>query len=166
MCNGILFNHESEVRGPEFVTRKISLHVAGYQGGRRIPLELGNLDARKDWGYAKDYVDGMWKVLNYRNPDDFVLGTGEFHTVREFVNEAFSTIGVEIYWNGKGVDEVGLSDDGKVLVKVNRNFFRPLESDNYVADYSKAKRMVGWEPKLKFKELVKKMVQSDISLLK
>ena len=166
MCNGILFNHESEVRGPEFVTRKISLHVAGYHHGKRAPLELGNLDARKDWGYAKDYVEGMWKILNHSHPEDFVLGTGELHTVREFVVEAFATIGVKINWNGKGVDEVGLSDDGKVLVKVNRNFFRPLESDNYVADYSKAKRMVGWEPKLKFKELVKKMMQSDISLLK
>ena len=166
MCNGILFNHESEVRGPEFVTRKISLHVAGYHHGKRAPLELGNLDARKDWGYAKDYVDGMWKILNHSHPEDFVLGTGELRTVREFVVEAFATIGVKINWNGNGVDEVGLSDDGKVLVKINRNFFRPLESDNYVADYSKAKRMVGWEPKLKFKELVKKMVQSDISLLK
>ena len=166
MCNGILFNHESEVRGPEFVTRKISLHVGRYHHGNRVPLELGNLDARKDWGYAKDYVEGMWKILNHKHPDDFVLGTGELHTVRDFVNEAFGTIGVRINWNGKGVDEVGLSDEGKVLVKINKNFFRPLESDNYVADYTKAREKLGWEPKLKFRELVKKMVQSDIALLK
>ncbi len=166
MCNGILFNHESEVRGPEFVTRKISLHVARYHHGKRDPLELGNLEARKDWGYAKDYVEGMWKILNYKLPDDFVLGTGELHTVREFVNEAFSTIGVKVNWNGKGVDEVGLSDEGKVLVKINKNFFRPLESDNYVADYTKAREKLGWEPKIKFNELVKKMVRSDIALLK
>ena len=91
MCNGILFNHESEVRGPEFVTRKISLHVAGFHHGKRVPLELGNLDARKDWGYAKDYVEGMWKILNHSHPEDFVLGTGELRTVREFVVEAFAT---------------------------------------------------------------------------
>ena len=166
MCNGILFNHESEVRGPEFVTRKISLHVARYHHGNREPLELGNLDARKDWGYAKDYVEGMWKILNHKHPDDFVLGTGELHTVRDFVNEAFGTIGVRINWNGKGMDEVGLSDEGKVLVKINKNFFRPLESDNYVADYTKAREKLSWEPKIKFRELVKKMVQSDIALLK
>lgn len=162
MSSGILFNHESEVRGPEFVTRKITLHVAGYATGKKPPLELGNMDARKDWGYAKDYVKGMVSVLNYKYSEDFVLGTGELHTVREFVTEAFKCIDVPIHWKGKGVNEVGLSDDDEVLVKVNKQFFRPLESDNYVADYSKAKRLLGWEPSVKFGDLVKIMVESDL----
>ena len=166
MANGILFNHESEVRGPEFVTRKISLHVAKYSAGYKKPLELGNLNARKDWGYAKDYVEGMWKILNYKYPDDFVLGTGELHTVREFVEEAFRVIGVNVSWRGKGLNEIGLSDKDEVLVKVSKNFFRPLESDNYVANYSKAKEKLGWEPKVKFKELTKLMVESDIEKMK
>ena len=166
MANGILFNHESEVRGPEFVTRKISLHVAKYSAGDKKPLELGNLNARKDWGYAKDYVEGMWKILKYKYPDDFVLGTGELHTVREFVEEAFSVIGVNVSWRGKGLNEIGLSDRDEVLVKVSKNFFRPLESDNYVANYSKAKEKLGWEPKVKFKELTKLMVESDIEKMK
>lgn len=162
MSNGILFNHESEVRGPEFVTRKISLHVSRYAHGEKTPLELGNLNSRKDWGYAEDYVKGMIDVLNYKYSEDFVLGTGELHTVREFVTEAFGDIDVPIHWKGKGINEVGLSDNDEVLVKVNKKFFRPLESDNYVADYSKAKRLLNWEPKVKFSELVKKMVDSDL----
>jgi GDPmannose 4,6-dehydratase len=165
MSNGILFNHESEVRGPEFVTRKISMHVAKYASGDRTPLELGNMDARKDWGHARDYVEGMIKVLEYKYADDFVLGTGELHTVRDFVTEAFKVIGVDLHWNGKGINEVGLSDQDEVLVKVNKNFFRPLESDNYVADYSKARKCLGWEPKIRFNELVKLMVNSDIKRL-
>ncbi len=162
MSNGILFNHESEVRGPEFVTRKISMHVARYAKGDHSPLELGNMDARKDWGYASDYVEGMTKVLEYKYAEDFVLGTGELHTVRDFVTEAFKIIGVDLHWKGKGINEVGLSDQDEVLIKVNKNFFRPLESDNYVADYSKAKKYLGWEPKIRFNELVKLMVNSDI----
>lgn len=162
MSNGILFNHESEVRGPEFVTRKISKHVAQYANGVHIPLELGNLDAKKDWGYAEDYVEGMTRILNYKYADDFVLGTGELHTVREFVSEAFSLIHKSIAWKGSGVNEVGLSDNDEVLVKVNKNFFRPLEADNFVADYSKSKKLLGWEPKVRFKELVRIMVDNDL----
>lgn len=165
LSNGILFNHESEVRGPEFVTRKISRHVAKYSSGDHSPLELGNLEARKDWGYAEEYVEGMWRILNYKYADDFVMGTGELHTVRDFVIEAFSLIGVELTWKGKGPNEVGLTPDDEVAVRVNKEFFRPLESDNYVADYSKAKRELGWEPKVKFKDLVKKMVDCDIERL-
>ncbi len=162
ICNGILFNHESEVRGPEFVTRKISLGVARIANGSSDPIELGNLDARKDWGYAGDYVEGMWKMLNHETPDDFVLGTGELHTVREFAQFAFERAGFRITWKGSGVDEVGISEDGRVLVKVNKAFFRPLESDNYLADYGKAERELGWKPRTKFGELVKIMVDSDL----
>ena len=162
MTNGILFNHESEVRGPEFVTRKISLGVANIYRGSGMPIMLGNLDAKKDWGYAEDYVRGMWLMMQQDYPDDFVLGTGEQHTVREFAEEAFRVIGINITWKGSGVNEVGLSDDGKTMVKVSRDFYRPLESDNYMADYSKAKSKLGWEPKVKFRELVKLMVESDI----
>ena len=166
MSSGILFNHESEVRGPEFVTRKISLHVAKYSLGKHDVLELGNMDARKDWGYAKDYVEGMIKMLQLKRPDDFVLGTGELHTVREFVTEAFANVGVNVHWKGTGIEEVGLSENNEVLVRVNSKFFRPLESDNYVADYSKAKRDLEWHPDVKFSRLVKIMVESDINSMK
>ncbi len=163
MSNGILFNHESEVRGPEFVTRKISIGVARIFHGSKEPIVLGNLSAVKDWGYAKDYVEGMWKMVQQDYPDDFVLGTSEAHTVRDFVNAAFATIGVTVTWKGSGVNEVGLSRDGSTLVKVSREFFRPLESDNYRADYSKAKTRLKWEPTTKFNDLVKIMVSSDIN---
>lgn len=165
MSSGILFNHESEVRGPEFVTRKISLAVARIASGDRRPIELGNLNARKDWGYAKDYVEGMWKMLQYKYGDDFVMGTGEIHTVREFVEESFKAIGIEIRWHGSGVNEVGFSQDDEIVVKVNKEFFRPLESDNYLADYSKAKKQLNWIPKTKFPELVKIMVEHDLQHL-
>lgn len=163
MSNGILFNHESEMRGPEFVTRKISRAVARVNAGDRSPLELGNLNARKDWGYAEDYVDGMWKILNHKYADDFILGTGELHTVRDFVEESFNLIDEELHWRGSGINEVGLSRKDEVLVKVNKQFFRPLESDNYVADFSKAEKELGWKPKTRFKELIKIMVENDIS---
>jgi GDPmannose 4,6-dehydratase len=165
MSNGILFNHESEVRGPEFVTRKISMAVARIAMGSRDPVILGNLSAVKDWGYAKDYVDGMWRMLQQDYPDDFVLGTGESHTVREFAEAAFRIIGKHVTWRGTGVNEVGLSEDGSTLVKVSREFFRPLESDNYRADYSRARKKMGWEPMTRFGELVKIMVESDIKRL-
>ncbi len=161
-CNGILFNHESEVRGPEFVTRKISLGVARIARGSREPIVLGNLSAVKDWGYAKDYVEGMWMMLQQGKPDDYVLGTGEAHTVREFATEAFKVAGISVRWEGEGLDEVGLSEDGRVLVRVSKEFFRPLEADNFLADYSKAKEKLGWQPKTSFKELVKIMVESDL----
>ena len=163
MSNGILFNHESEVRGPEFVTRKISKAVARINNGSTDPVILGNLEAIKDWGYAKDYVEGMWKMLQTDYPDDFVLGTGEAHTVREFAEEAFFVIGTKIEWKGKGVNEVGIDQNGKTVVKVGKDFFRPLESDNYVADYSKAKEKFGWNPITTFRELVRLMVKSDIA---
>ncbi|MGC8725547.1 MAG: GDP-mannose 4,6-dehydratase [Thermoplasmata archaeon] len=163
MCNGILFNHESEVRGPEFVTRKISLKVAAIAKGDDTPLMIGNIEARKDWGYAKDYVYGMWLMLQNKEPGDYVLATGEMHTVREFIVEAFRVIGKEILWEGKGINEVGKDKEtGKILVKVSPEFYRPLESDNYMGDYSKANKALGWEPKVKFKELVSIMVKADL----
>ena len=163
MANGILFNHESEVRGPEFVTRKISKSVAKIYHGSKGPLVLGNLDAVKDWGYAKDYVMGMWMMLQQDYPDDFVLGTGESHTVREFAETAFNEIGITLEWIGSGLNEVGLSN-GETMVKVSKEFYRPLESDNYRADYSKAKKKLKWEPKTKFRDLVKIMVNNDLKL--
>ena len=163
MANGILFNHESEVRGPEFVTRKISTSVAKIYHGSKAPLILGNLNAVKDWGYAKDYVKGMWMMLQQDYPDDFVLGTGESHTVRNFVETAFNEIGITLEWIGSGLNEVGLSN-GETMVKVSKEFYRPLESDNYKADYSKAKKKLKWEPKTKFRDLVRIMVENDLKL--
>ncbi len=165
MSNGILFNHESEVRGPEFVTRKITMGVAKIHAGSNNPIILGNLDARKDWGYAEDYVRGMWLMLQQDYPDDFVLGTGEQHTVREFVEQAFKEINIDLTWIGRGVNEIGVSSDGKTLVKVSKDFYRPLEADNYMADYTKAKKKLGWEPKIEFNELVRIMLKNDIKIL-
>jgi GDPmannose 4,6-dehydratase len=165
MVNGILFNHESEVRGPEFVTRKISRSVAKIYNEVKEPVILGNLNAVKDWGYAKDYVYGMWKMLQLDYPDDFVLGTGEPHTVREFAEVAFREIKIDLKWIGSGINEVGIFND-ETMVKVSREFYRPLESDNYKADYSKAKKKLKWEPKTKFKDLVKIMVKNDLKLFR
>ncbi|MEM3192198.1 MAG: GDP-mannose 4,6-dehydratase [Candidatus Parvarchaeota archaeon] len=162
MSNGIFFNHESEIRGAEFVTRKISLGVARIAHGSREPIELGNLGARKDWGYAKDYVEAMWMILNHDVPDDFVIGTGELHTVREFAEMAFRVAGMNITWEGEGISEKGVTEDGRTVVIVNRKLYRPLESDNFLADYSKASRIIKWKPKTRFKELVRLMVENDM----
>lgn len=163
MSNGILFNHESPMRGPEFVTRKITMAVAKISHGLQDFVELGNLSAKRDWGYAGDYVYGMWKILQHDKPDDFVLATNETHTVREFVENAFKVVGIDIEWEGEGVNEVGKdANTGKVLVKVNPEFFRPAEVDILIGDYSKAKKELGWEPKVKFEELVKMMVEKDL----
>jgi GDPmannose 4,6-dehydratase len=163
MSNGILFNHESEVRGPEFVTRKITRSVAKIYHGSKESIVLGNLSAVKDWGYAKDYVEGMWKMLQQDYPDDFVMGTGESHTVREFAEAAFKEIKIKLEWVGSGLNEVGLSNE-YTMVKANKEFYRPLESDNYKADYSKAQKKLGWKPKTKFLDLVKIMVKNDLKL--
>ncbi len=163
MCNGILFNHESEVRGPEFVTMKIAKSVARAVSGYTEPLVLGNLDARKDWGYAKDYVEGMWMMLQQKVPDDYVLATNEIHTVREFVEEAFRVVGRNVEWEGTGLDEIGKdSDTGKTLVEVSKKFYRPLESDNYQGDYTRARDKLGWIPKTPFRKLVEIMVESEM----
>ena len=162
-CNGILFNHESPRRGEDFVTRKISMAVAKIFAGKQEKLSLGNLDAKRDWGFAKDYVEGMWLILQQDKPDDFVLATGETHTVREFVVAAFEEIGVKIIWRGTGVDETGYcAETGKLLVEVNPKYFRPAEVDLLLGDSSKAQKILGWRRKVSFRELVKIMIQADL----
>lgn len=167
-CNGILFNHESERRGIRFVTRKITLELARMRlGMKKTPLVLGNLDAKRDWGYAPDYVEGMWRILQADEPDDYVLATGETHTVRECVEEAGSNLGFDIEWKGKGVNEIGIDkNSGEMLVKINPRYFRPTEVEILLGDYSKAKEKLGWEPKVRFKELVKIMAEADLERLK
>lgn len=160
--NGILFNHESERRGEEFVTRKITQSVARIMSGTQDHLELGNLDSLRDWGYAKDYVEAMWLMLQNDTPEDFVIATGEQHSVRDFVNETFKHYGVDIVWQGKGIEEVGIdSSTEKILVSVNPKFFRPTEVDNLCGDASKANKILKWKPKVSFKELVEIMAESD-----
>ncbi len=164
---GILFNHEGERRGPEFVTRKISIAVARIKLGKQDMLELGNLDSKRDWGYAGDYVEGMWRILQQDRPDDYVLATGETHTIREFCELAFSEIGVDIKWQGKGVDEQGIdANNGKVLIKINPEFFRPAEVDILLGDPTKAEKILGWKRKVDFAGLVKLMVNHDLKYQK
>ncbi len=165
MNSGILFNHKSVVRRPEFVTRKVSRTVAWIASGDRDHIELGNLSARKDWGYAKDCVEGMWSMLQYKYGDEFIIGTEELHTVRNSVEEAFRVVDINVHWKGSWVNEVGPSDSDEVLVKVNRKFFRPLESDNYMADYTKGKERTWLEPKTVFTQLVTIMVKYDAYLI-
>ena len=162
-CNGILFNHESPRRGEDFVTRKITLAVAKIMAGKQEKLSLGNLNSKRDWGFAGDYVEGMWRILQQEKPDDYVLATGETHTVREFVEAAFEQVGIKINWQGEGVDEKGYcAKTGKLLVDVNPKFFRPAEVDLLLGDPTKAEKNLGWKRKVSFKELVKIMVASDM----
>lgn len=165
--NGILFNHESERRGRTFVTRKITVTVSRIMLGLQDTLEIGNLNAKRDWGYAPEYVEGMWQILQAPEPDDFVLATNETHSVREFIEESFRYFGEEIIWVGKGIEEKGiLKSNNKVVVKINPRYFRPTEVDILIGDYSKAKRILGWEPKTKFKDLVKLMIKADFEKIK
>ena len=159
--NGILFNHESERRGETFVTRKITLAAARIARGYQERLYLGNLDALRDWGYAKDYVECMWLMLQHPTPEDFVIATGEMHSVREFVTKAFAEAGINIRWEGKGIDEKGIDvATGKVLVEVDPKYFRPAEVEQLLGDPTKAKTLLGWNPtKTSFDELIKKMVR-------
>ena len=160
--NGILFNHESPRRGETFVTRKITRGLSRVKLGLDEKLYLGNLDAKRDWGYAKDYVEGMWRMLQHKEPDDFILATGETHTVREFVEETAKVLGMNIIWKGKLTKEKGIDKKtGKVVVEIDPLYFRPAEVDILLGDYSKAKKKLGWKPKVKFKELVKIMVEHD-----
>ncbi len=163
-CNGILFNHESERRGETFVTRKITLAAARIAQGFQDKLYLGNLNALRDWGYAKDYVECMWLILQQQEPDDFVIATGHYHTVREFCTLAFKEVGIELRWEGKGVDEKGIDvATGKVLVEVDPKYFRPAEVDQLLGDPTKARTKLGWNPqKTSFEDLVKIMVQHDM----
>jgi len=165
-CSGILFNHESPLRGIEFVTRKISDAVARIKLGLQDYFEIGNMDAKRDWGYAKEYVEGMWMMLQQTKPGDYILATNENHSVREFIEHAFNYIGITIRWKGSGVEEQGLdASTGKTLVRINPRFFRPGEVDELLGDYSLAREKLGWEPRVKFKELVEIMVQRDLERL-
>lgn len=166
-CNGILFNHESPRRGETFVTRKITIAVAKIMAGKQEKLSLGNLNAKRDWGFAGDYVEGMWRILQQEKPDDYVLATNETHTVREFVELAFEEVGVEIEWKGKGVDEKGYDKNtGKLLVDVNPRYFRPAEVELLWGDSTKAETELGWKRKVSFKELVSMMVREDMKKYK
>ena len=161
--NGILFNHESPTRGETFVTRKISRAVAAIKLGRQETLFLGNLDAKRDWGHARDYVEGMWRILQQPEPDDYVLATGETHSVREFVEKAFAQIGIGIVWQGVGADEKGVdAGSGRVLVKVDPGYFRPTEVDFLIGDASKARAKLGWKHRVSFDDLVAEMVAADL----
>jgi GDPmannose 4,6-dehydratase len=164
-CSGILFNHESPRRGETFVTRKITRAVAGIVHGRQNRLYLGNLDARRDWGFAGDYVEAMWRMLQADRPDDYVIATGENHSVREFCELAFAAAGMPLRWQGKGLEEQGLGPDGQPRVVIDARYFRPAEVDNLLGDASKARAELGWEPKTSFAELVRMMVAADCQAL-
>ncbi|KAA6320433.1 hypothetical protein EZS27_029795, partial [termite gut metagenome] len=163
--NGILFNHESERRGETFVTRKITLAVSRIRQKKQDKLYLGNLDARRDWGYAKDYVECMWLILQHETPEDFVIATGEMHTVREFCTIAFAEAGINLRWEGEGVNEKGIDTaTGKALVEVDPKYFRLAEVEQLMGDPTKAKTLLGWNPtKTSFRELVKIMVRHDMN---
>ena len=164
--NGILFNHEGPTRGETFVTRKITRAVAAIHHKRASKLFLGNLDAKRDWGSARDYVEGMWRILQQPEPDDYVLATGEMHSVREFVELAFNEIGRSVIWKGAGVDEKGLDNEtGEILVEIDPRYFRPTEVDLLLGDPSKAQRKLGWRHSTTFTELVKEMVAADLELI-
>jgi len=160
--NGILFNHESPRRGETFVTRKITRAVTRIKEGLQSKLYLGNLDAKRDWGFAKEYVEGMWMMLQHDKPEDFILATNETHTVREFVELSFETVGINIKWQNNNENEIGIDlETGKTLVKIDPKYYRPTEVDLLLGDFSKAKNILGWEPKIKFKKLVELMVHAD-----
>ena len=164
-CNGILFNHESPVRGETFVTRKITRALARIKLGLQKKFYLGNLDALRDWGHAKDYVEAQWLMLQQNKPEDFVIATGKQYSVRDFVNEASKILNIEIIWKGKGVKEAGFMN-GKEIIKVDPRYFRPTEVENLLGDSSKAKKKLNWKPKISFHTLVKEMVNRDFKLAK
>ncbi len=163
-CNGILFNHESPIRGETFVTRKITRAASKIKLGLQEKLYLGNLDAQRDWGHAKDYVEGMWQMLQHEKPEDFVLATGKTTTIREFCNLSFKELGIDIKWDGKGVKEVGIDkSSNKVIISIDPNYYRPTEVDLLIGDASKARKLLNWNPKYDLKSLVKEMVNVDYS---
>lgn len=165
--NGILFNHESPIRGETFVTRKISRAVAAIDLGFQDKLYIGNLDAKRDWGHAREYVEGMWRILQQDEPDDYVLATGETHTVREFIERAFAVVGRTIAWKGEGVEEIGVDEkDGTVLVEIDPRYFRPTEVELLLGNPAKAKAKLGWAHKTAFPQLVEEMVKADLALFR
>lgn len=165
-CNGILFNHESPRRGQRFVTRKITMGLCRIKEGKQKKLYLGNLEAKRDWGHAKEYVEAMHKMLQLNTPDDYVIATGETHSVREFIEEACKHLGINLEWQGSGVDEIGVDKNtGKTIIEIDPVYFRPTEVDCLIGDASKAKKDFGWEPKIKFRELVKEMIDFDLDIV-
>jgi GDPmannose 4,6-dehydratase len=164
-CNGILFNHESPRRGEAFVSRKITLAAARISAGLQDKVVLGNLDAKRDWGYAKDFVEGMWLMLQQEKPDDFVLATGETTTVRKFVEMAFQEVDLPIEWRGSGLREKGVGPDGRIFIEIAPEFFRPAEVDLLIGDSGKAQAKLGWQPKTSLQQLVKMMIESDLELV-
>lgn len=162
VCNGILFNHESPMRGQDFVTQKIAQGVAAIEAGRETKIMLGNLDSVRDWGHARDYIEGMWMMLQQPKADDYVLATGKAYSVREFVVRAFAQIGMTILWQGNGVNEIGYDEkSGRVVVRIDASFFRPKEVDHLLGDATKARRILGWQPRVMFDELVTEMVNAE-----
>ena len=163
-CSGILFNHESERRGKEFVTRKITNAVANIKFGKQSVLELGNMDAKRDWGHAQDYVNAMWLMLQQNQPDDYVIATGETRTVREFVDIAFKKADIELQWQGEGINQIAINkDNGETVVKVNPKFFRPAEVELLLGNATKAEKELSWKREVSFDQLVERMVQSDLA---
>jgi GDPmannose 4,6-dehydratase len=164
--NGILFNHESPIRGETFVTRKITRAVASIHLGLQKTIYIGNMDAKRDWGHARDYVEGMWRILQQEKPDDYVLATGETHSVREFLELAFAKVGRRIEWRGTGIDEIGVDcANGDTLVQIDSRYFRPTEVDILLGNPSKAQRVLGWKHKVTFPQLVAEMVESDLEVI-
>jgi len=166
-CNGILFNHESPRRGETFVTRKITIAAANIYYGKQEKLFLGNINAMRDWGYAPEYIEAMWLMLQQKTPDDYIIATNTEHSVKEFCELAFNEIGINLEWNEKGIKEKGINTrTGKTVVEIDPYYFRPLEVERLRGDYSKADKKLGWKPKVKFNELVKIMVEADINRVK
>jgi GDPmannose 4,6-dehydratase len=164
--NGILFNHESPRRGETFVTRKVTMSVARISRGLQKCLYMGNIDALRDWGYAPDYVQMMWMMLQQDQPDDFVVATGEMHSVREFIEKSFGHVGIDIAWEGEGVDEVGKNKaTGDIIVRMDARYYRPAEVEQLLGNPAKAKCQLGWEPTVKFEKLVKIMTEGDLKIL-
>lgn len=166
ICSGILFNHESPRRGEHFVTRKITISLAKIKLGLQDCFELGNLEAKRDWGFAGDYVEAMWKMLQQETPDDFVISTGVSHTVREFIYAAAKALNMKITWEGKGLNEVAKDENSKIILRINERYYRPTEVDYLLGDSSKAERVLGWKPKTKFEDLVAMMANADFEKIK
>lgn len=162
ICSGILFNHESPRRGKNFVTRKITSSLAGIKLGSLDSFELGNLDAKRDWGFAGDYVLAMWKMLQRKKPQDFVISTGESRTVRDFFNEAAKNLGMKIKWHGKGLKEIAMDENGRIILRINEKFYRPADTNYSLGDNVKIKKALGWQPKTSFENMVKMMVKKDL----
>ena len=166
-CNGILYNHESERRGETFLTRKVTMAISNIVCKNQTCLYVGNLESLRDWGHAKDYVEGMWKIINYKKPDDFILATGKQYSVKEFVNLTCKELKLPIVWKGKGLKEKGyLKDNGRCIIECDKKYFRPNEVDTLLGDFSKAKRLLKWKPKINLKTLIKEMVNYEIKASK